>query len=93
MTLNVSLTPQLEEMVRTKVASGLYNSASEVLRDALRMLEERDQLRDMRLQALRKSIQEGIESGPGIPADQVFDRVRASIDTIAEKKHKDAAQK
>ena len=38
MTMNVNLTPQLEEMVRRKVASGLYNSASEVIREALRLL-------------------------------------------------------
>lgn len=85
MTLNVSLTPQLEEMVRTKVASGKYNSASEVLRDALRMLEERDQIREMRLQALRKAIQEGIDSGPGLPADEVFDRLEKKYLALAEK--------
>ena len=36
MGMNVNLTPQLEELVREKVSSGLYNSASEVVRDALR---------------------------------------------------------
>ena len=41
--MNVSLTPRLEELVRRKVASGLYNNASEVIRDALRLLVERDQ--------------------------------------------------
>ena len=38
MTLNVNLTPQLEEMVRQKVSGGLYNSASEVVREALRLM-------------------------------------------------------
>ena len=47
--MNVSLTPQLEELVQKKVASGLYNSASEVIREALRLLEEQDRLRAMRL--------------------------------------------
>ena len=37
MGMNISLTPQLEEMIRQKVDSGLYNSASEVVRDALRL--------------------------------------------------------
>ena len=37
MPMNVNLTPQLEDMVRKKVASGLYNSASEVVREALRL--------------------------------------------------------
>ncbi len=86
MTLNVSLTPQLEELVKAKVASGMYNSASELVRDALRLLEERDQVREMRLQALRKAVQEGIDSGPGIPADEVFDRLEKKYLALAEKK-------
>jgi antitoxin ParD1/3/4 len=40
--LNVSLTPQLESLVRQKVESGSYNNASEVVRDALRLLDARD---------------------------------------------------
>lgn len=40
--MNVSLTPKLEEMVRGKVESGLYNNASEVVREALRLLSDRD---------------------------------------------------
>lgn len=40
--MNVSLTPTLERFVRRKVASGLYNNASEVVREALRLLVERD---------------------------------------------------
>lgn len=92
MTLNVSLTPQLEELVKAKVSSGMYNSASELVREALRLLDERDQVREMRLQALRKAVQEGIDSGPGIPADKVFSSVRAKIDAVAEKKRRDAVQ-
>lgn len=42
MTLNVNLTPELEAMVRDKVATGLYSSASEVVREALRLMEEKD---------------------------------------------------
>jgi antitoxin ParD1/3/4 len=59
--MNISLTPQLEEFIRRKVNSGLYHSASEVVREALRLLEERDRLREMRLKILRKEIQEGID--------------------------------
>ena len=46
--MNVSLTPQLEELVRRKVATGLYNNASEVVREALRLLDEQDRLRELR---------------------------------------------
>jgi antitoxin ParD1/3/4 len=47
--MNVTLTPQLEEMVKQKVASGLYTSASEVIREALRLMEEQDPLREAKL--------------------------------------------
>ena len=47
--MNVSLTPELEKFVNTKVESGRYNSASEVVREALRLLEEHDQARSRQL--------------------------------------------
>jgi antitoxin ParD1/3/4 len=47
--MNVSLTPELEKFVSAKVESGRYNSASEVVREALRLLEEHDQGRAARL--------------------------------------------
>ena len=67
--MNISLTPHLESLVKTKVESGLYNSASEVMREALRLLEERDQLNTLRLEALRRDIQEGMDSGETSPLD------------------------
>ncbi len=64
MPMNISLTPHLEEMIREKIASGSYNSASEVVREALRLLEQEDQMRAVKLQKLRNDIREGLESGP-----------------------------
>ena len=64
MPMNINLTPQLEELVRTKVASGLYNSASEVVREALRLMERDDQVRAATLAQLRQDIREGLKSGP-----------------------------
>ena len=69
MTMNISLTPHLEKLVQGKVESGLYNSASEVMREALRLMEERDQLRELRLEELRRAIQKGIDSGEATPLD------------------------
>ncbi len=60
--MNVSLTPALEEMVKNKVASGYYNSSSEVIREALRLLDERDQLKALQLAELRRDINTGIDS-------------------------------
>ena len=82
--MNVSLTPRLEALVRRKVESGLYNSASEVVREALRLLEEHDRVKEMKLEELRKEIQKGLDSldrGEGIPfdADDVIERGRARL--------------
>lgn len=63
--MNVSLTPQLEEFVRRKVETGLYTSASEVVREALRLLESKERTEREKLEALRRDIQEGIDSGFG----------------------------
>lgn len=65
--MNISLTPQLEELVKKKVESGLYGSASEVVRAALRLLEERDRLQGLRLEELRGEIRKGLESGAATP--------------------------
>jgi antitoxin ParD1/3/4 len=67
--MNVSLTPQLEELVKKKVESGLYGSASEVMREALRLVDEHDRLRHMRVEELRGEIQKGLESGEATPLD------------------------
>lgn len=63
MGMNINLTPYLESMVRQKVESGLYTSASEVLREALRLMDEQDQLRATKLQQLRQDIRAGLDSG------------------------------
>lgn len=58
-----------ERFVRDLVASGRYASASEVMRDGLRLVEEREQMRAAKLDALRRDIREGLESGPVEPLD------------------------
>lgn len=61
-----------EGFIQNQLKSGRYASASEVVRDGLRVLEECDQFRAMQLNALRAEIRKGIDSGPGIPAAEVF---------------------
>jgi antitoxin ParD1/3/4 len=79
--MNISLTPHLEELVKGKVESGLYNSVSEVIREALRLLEERDQLRELRLEELRREIQKGINSGEAstLDMDKIKERGRKRL--------------
>jgi len=79
--MNISLTPELEEMVRQKVESGMYNSASEVIREALRLFREQEQIRQQRLEELRREIQIGLDEldqGLGIPVDdEVIEDIKA----------------
>jgi antitoxin ParD1/3/4 len=60
--MNVSLTPQLEKFVANKVASGRYNSASEVIREALRLLEEHDQARTAQITAFNQELGQRLAS-------------------------------
>ncbi len=65
--MNVNLTPKLEDMVKKKVESGLYNSASEVVREALRLMEEQDRVLAVKLEQLRQDIRDGLNSGEPTP--------------------------
>ena len=77
MGMNVNLTPQLEEMVRAKVSSGMYTSASEVVREALRLMDEQDRLRQVKLEELRREVRKGLNSGPSEPWDATALKKRA----------------
>ena len=70
--MNVSLTPKLEQFVEKKIKAGLYQTASEVVREGLRLLAERDQREAAGLAELRSLINAGleqIESGQTKPFD------------------------
>jgi antitoxin ParD1/3/4 len=59
--MNISLTPELEKYVAGKVESGMYHTASEVVREGLRLLKEKEELHQRKLQELRGEIQRGID--------------------------------
>ncbi len=68
--MDVHLTPELEQLVHSKVESGRYNSASEVVREALRLMEQKDELTTIQLQQFRGRIDKGLsELGCGEGAD------------------------
>ena len=56
-----------ERFVKGLVESGRYASASEVMRDGLRLVEKREQMRAAKLEALRRDIRDGLDSGPVEP--------------------------
>ena len=61
MSMNVSLPPELEARVRQRVASGMYGSASEVIREALRLFEAYEEVRSAKLESLRLDIARGLD--------------------------------
>jgi antitoxin ParD1/3/4 len=77
--MNVSLTPELEKFVQTKVASGFYNSASEVVREALRLQEEHDRVHSSRLAAFNQELGArlaALDRGESVEADTVRERLQ-----------------
>ncbi len=80
--MNISLTPELEQLVKDKVNSGRYHSVSEVMGEALRLLDERDRLQEKRLAELKAKILEGIEAserGEVVDGEEVFAEIEEDI--------------
>jgi antitoxin ParD1/3/4 len=63
MNMNVSLPEELANFVKDKVSTGRYGSSSEVVREALRLMEKTEQQEAEKLAALREAWKEGIDSG------------------------------
>lgn len=80
--MNVSLTPELEKFVEKEVSTGLYQTASEVVRAGLRLLKEEQMLRQIsvrskaELEAKLIEASASLAAGRGVPGEQVFARLR-----------------
>ena len=72
-----------ERFVKDQIGSGRYGSASEVIRDALRLMEEQEQVRHLKLGNLRGELQKGLASGASKSSDSVFNAVRERIKKVA----------
>lgn len=75
--MNISLTPQLRALIKAKVDTGMYNNASEVVREALRLLNEQDKLKALKKEVLKQEIAIGVASL------EKGDSTSISISTIA----------
>jgi antitoxin ParD1/3/4 len=79
--ISIALPLDLVTTVKKAVASGDYASTSEVIRDALRDWKRKRQIADIEQDELRQLIREGMESGPSIPAEDVFARLTQKYST------------
>jgi antitoxin ParD1/3/4 len=85
----IELPPELEDLVQNKVASGCYQSASDVLKDALRLLEEQDSYTALHRDRIREQIAKGYDSlraGKGVDGEAVFERIVRELDAIERKR-------
>lgn len=78
-----ALGPRFEAMMTELIKSGRYNSKSEILRDGLRMVEERETKFLSELEELREAVRLGSESGPGIPIEEVRVHLMAKYTAMA----------
>jgi antitoxin ParD1/3/4 len=83
--MNVSLTPELERFVDDKVESGLYNNASEVVREGLRLLKEHDEVRLRWREQIERGWQDA-QAGRLVNGDDAFRRIDARIKKAAARK-------
>ena len=77
--MNISLTPEIEDFVQTTVSSGRYTSPSEVVLEALRLLENHEKTRAAQLEEFRSELDRRLASldrGEGIDVEIVFARIR-----------------
>lgn len=89
--MNVNLTPELEALVQNKVKTGRYNSASEVVREALRLFEDRDRIRKLQIRELRRKINEGwtsLEKGEGVDGEEFFRDLEREERKLAQKRRR-----
>jgi antitoxin ParD1/3/4 len=83
--MSLHLTPELENLLESKVKSGNYGSAAEVIREALGLLEERDQMLQLQTAEIEQKIAEGLDSfrrGEGVDGEKTFDRIEAELDEL-----------
>lgn len=83
--MNISLTPELEQLVRSKIQSGGYRSEDEVVMEALRLMGEHDQLLALQREVLGREIEVGLDSlrdGPAVDGEAVFERLEAELDAL-----------
>lgn len=83
--MNISLTPALEHFIQDKVNSGMYTSASEVVRESLRLLHNHDDLQKQRTKQFNQAIDIGLQqldNGEKIPADESYNRLKQKINKL-----------
>jgi antitoxin ParD1/3/4 len=89
--MNVNLTPALEKVVEKRVKTGMYNSPSEVVREALRLLEAHDRAREIQLVRFQSHLDESLASldrGQGVDGESFMARLMDGVPPRKTKRRK-----
>jgi len=90
--MNVSLTPEMEKFIENCVKSGRYVSASEVVREAMRLLQDQEKLREIRLEELDRELQKGLDASEAgdVYEDLTVDDIMGRTDRLRARRRKAA---
>jgi antitoxin ParD1/3/4 len=87
--MNVRLTPELQTLVQTKVRSGFYTSASDLVCEAVRLLDRRDRAGRRRVREIREQIDEGwfsLKSGESVDGEEFFQSLERREKALTQKR-------
>ena len=82
-TVNISITPELDAFLQSRVSSGRYQTTSEVVREALRLLERQEQDREQTVRQLKAKFEQGAaeaDRGELFDGEEVFEELREMIE-------------
>ena len=83
--MNISLTPELEKYIHNKIRGGLYTSASEVIRESLRLMHTYDDLQKQRISQLNEAIEIGLVDlniGKKVSSSDAYERLSKKIKSL-----------
>jgi antitoxin ParD1/3/4 len=74
--VTITLPPDMLASIKSKVSSGSYSSTSEVIREAMRLWQQKDEERQARLALIRERLKRSAQSGHPVPLDAAFERIK-----------------
>ncbi len=88
--MNISLTPELENFIQEKLNSGMYTSVSEVIRESLRLMADKDKHQLLQVRELNRAIDFGLQQlarGEIVSSQESYQKMKKKLKTLAEKKN------
>jgi len=84
--ITITLPPDMLTSIKQKVSAGSYGSTSELIRNALRLWQKKEEEHDAKLSLIRNRLKQSIKSGKPVPLDAVFDGIEDSHNSWLQEK-------